>query len=329
VKAALSGPERAARALGGALGRVQAAWLAQPGNRRGALWMIAAAFGFTVNSALVKALAAGGLPAFQIALARAGFSLAALLPLIWLAGPGIFRTRHPWIHAGRGFAGGIAMLCGFYALTKLPLAEVTALSFTTPLFTIVLAVLLLREPVRWRRWSATLVGFLGVLIMVRPGAAAFDPAAFFALAMALGIAVAVILLKRFPEGESHVAMLTWFSLAAIALSLGPALYVWRPPTPGQWSLLVAVGLLGLGAQAMFIRAFWVGEASFVAPFDYSKLLLAGLIGFLLFGERPDLWSLVGAAVIVAATVYIARREGQLGGAGADSARADSAREGQG
>jgi drug/metabolite transporter (DMT)-like permease len=182
--------------------------------------------------------------------------------------------------------------------------------------------------VRWRRWSATLVGFLGVLIMVRPGAAAFDPAAFFALAMALGIAVAVILLKRFPEGESHVAMLTWFSLAAIALSLGPALYVWRVPTAGEWGLLVAVGLLGLGSQAMFIRAFWVGEASFVAPFDYSKLLLAGLIGFLLFGELPDHWDLAGAAVIIAATVYIARREGQLGGK-ANSARANSARAGQG
>jgi drug/metabolite transporter (DMT)-like permease len=292
--------------------RLRAAWLARPANLRGALWMMAAAFGFTVNGALVKSLGEAGMHAFQIALARAVVSGLVLLPLLWRAGPRVLATRHPWTHLLRGVAGSSAMICGFYALTKLPLAEVTALSFTTPLFTIVLAVLLLREPVRWRRWSATAVGFLGVLIMVRPGAQAFEPAALAALAMAFGIALAVTLVKRFPEGESHLAMLVYFCLASILMAVGPAVYFWRAPTPGEGLLLVAIGVLGVASQALIIRAFRAGEATFVAPFDYSKLVLAGAIGFALFGEVPDLWMLAGAAVIVAATLYIARRDAQLG-----------------
>ena len=297
-------PERGAVTGAGAA----ALWARLPGNLRGALWMMAAAFGFTVNGALVKALGETGLHAFQIALARAIFSFAALSPFILLAGPGIWRTRHPSIHLARALAGGAAMVCGFYAFTKLPLAEVTALSFTTPLFAIVMAVLLLGEPVRWRRWSATVVGFLGVVIMVRPGAAAFEPAAVVALGMALGIAVAVVLVKRFPEDDSHVAMLGYFSVAATLMTIGPAVYFWRPPSFAEWLLLAAIGVLGLASQAMMIRAFRAGEATFVAPFDYSKLLLAGLLGFAVFGEVPDAWALLGAGIIVASTLYIAQRE---------------------
>jgi len=296
------------------LAEFRSAWLSQPANLRGALWMIGAAFGFTINNALVKALGQSGVPAFEIAFARAAVSTLAILPLLWRAGPGILATRHPGIHLVRAFAGGGAMICGFYAVTKLPLAEVTALSFTTPLFVVLLAVLLLREPVRWRRWSATLAGFLGVLIMVRPGAEAFDPAAIVALGMALGIAIATTLLKRFPEGESHVAMLFYFGLAAMLMTIAPAIATWRAPSATEGAMLVAVGVLGLASQALMIRAFRAGEATFVAPFDYSKLLLAGLIGFTLFGEVPDRWTLVGATVIVGATLYIARREARSGGA---------------
>ncbi len=274
--------------------------------------MTCAAFGFTLNGVLVKWLGAGGMNPFQIALARAVFALAAVLPFAWQAGARVFRTRHPGIHLVRGLAGGGAMLCGFYALTRLPLADVTALGFTTPLFTIVLAVLLLKEKVRWRRWSATAVGFLGVLIMLRPGAGAVDPAALVALAMAFGIALAVTLVKRLPPEESRITMLMIFSVVSILLAAVPAVAVWRPPTWQEWLLLAAVGVHGLGAQSLIIRAYQSGEASFVAPFEYSKLLLAGLLGYLFFAERPDLWSLAGALVIVASTLYIARREAAHG-----------------
>lgn len=270
--------------------------------------MIAASLGFTVNSALVKTLTASGLDVFQIAFARALFSFALLLPFLLRAGPRALNTKHPWLHGIRAFCGAAAMVCGFYAVGRLQLADFTALTFTQPLFVTLLAVILLGEVVRWRRWLATAVGFLGVLIMVRPGASAFDPAALVALVSVSGIAIAVCLVKRLPERESHATMLAYFCLMSLAITVLPAVVFWTPPTAFQWLLLAGVGSLGVASQAMIIRAYRNGEASFVAPFDYLKLILAGLIGFLVFGEVPGSWTLLGAAVIVAAALYIARRE---------------------
>ncbi len=281
-------------------------------NHRGALWMLAAGLGFTLNGTLVKTLGQQGLDAYQIAFFRSLVGLVVVTPLLWRIGFSRLKSRHPWLHVFRVIFGAGAMVCGFYALTRLPLADVTALSFTTPLFATVLAVIFLREPVRWRRWSATALGFLGVLIMVRPGAGAFDPAAIFALGMAFGIAAALVLVKRLPMGESQIAMLFYFGIGSVLITAAPAAAVWQPPSGAQYPLLIAMGLLGLGSQAMMIRAFRIGEASFVAPFDYGKLLAAGLLGFFVFAEVPDLWTLVGAAIIVGATLYIARREAAVG-----------------
>ncbi len=307
--------------------RLAGGWRRIPANHRGALWMIAASLGFTVNAALVKTLiagqaATGGLDVFQVAFVRALFSFAVLLPFMLHAGPAVLRTRYPVQHGIRAFAGSAAMVCGFYAVGHLPLADFTALTFTQPLFVVLLAVVILGEVVRWRRWLATAVGFIGVLIMVRPGAGSFDPAALMALASVFGIAVAVTMVKRLPEGESHVTMLAYFCILSLAITLLPAFIYWRPPSGAQWLLLAGVGSLGVASQAMIIRAYRCGEASFVAPFDYLKLVLAGGIGFAVFGELPGPWTLLGAAVIVGATFYIARREaaqaarpGEAAGAG--------------
>ena len=281
-----------------------------------AFWMVLAGTGFTLNGLLVKLLSAGGMDPFQTSLARVFFALVTLTPFIWRAGPSAFRTKHPVIHILRGLFGGMAMLCGFYALSHLPLATVTALGFTQPLFTIVLAVLILSEPVRWRRWAATIVGFLGVLVMLRPGSGAFDPVMLVALAMAFGIAMAVVLVKRLPVGESHTAMLVYFCLASFFLALVPAVLNWQNPSPKEWVLLAGVGVLGMISQACILRAYRAGEATFVAPFDYSKLLLATLVGYIFFAESPDAWVWVGAAIIIGSTYYIVWRERvrQRGGA---------------
>ena len=286
----------------------QRRWRRLSPNAQGAVWMVLAGTGFTLNGLLVKTLSAGGMDPFQTSLARVFFALMALLPFVWQGGPAIFKTRHPVIHLLRGLFGGTAMLCGFYALAHLPLATVTALGFTQPLFTIVLAVLLLSEPVRWRRWAATVVGFLGVVIMLRPGTAAFDPVLFAPLTMAFCIAVAVVLVKKLPPTESHTAMLVYFCLASFLLALVPAILHWRDPTWTEWALLAGVGVLGMISQACILRAYRAGEATFVAPFDYSKLLLATLVGYLFFAELPDAWTWSGAAVIILSTYYIVWRE---------------------
>ncbi len=294
-----------------------AAFLGLSPNLQGALWMLASALVFTANGVLVKALAEGGMSFFQIALARAGFALLAILPFVWAAGRTAFRTEHPGTHLIRALAGAGAMLCGFYALSRLPLAEVTAIGFTTPLFATVLAIFILGEIVRWRRWTATLVGFAGVVIMLRPDALlrgeGLELGGFLAaLGMALGIAVAVVMVKRLPRHEHQAVMVFYFCIASILIAIGPALQVWRDPTWHEWLLLAGVGVIGVTGQSLIIKAYRMGEASFVAPFDYAKILFAMVLGFLFFAEVPDLWTLSGAAVIVASSLYIAHREAQLG-----------------
>jgi len=287
-----------------------AAWH-ESGNLRGALWVTLSAVGFTLTWSFAKLLTEAGIPPMQIAFARALIALMAIMPFVIKVGPRAFKTKHPLTHAVRAISGAAAMVLGFYAITALPLAELMALSFTTPLFALLLAALIVGEKVGWRRSSAAGVGFLGMLIMLQPGSAAFQPMAFAAVAAAALIALCVILLKRFPKSENQVVMLFYFCLTSTLVAAVPAILVWQPLSVEQWLLLAGVALAGLTTQNLLISGFRAGEASFVAPFDYSKLLFASLAGYLVFGEIPGPWTLVGAVVIVAATFYIAQREAQL------------------
>ena len=219
-----------------------------------------------------------------------------------------WRTQHLKIHLTRAVLGGTAVLTGYYAFMKLPLAEVTAISFTVPLFVTVVAVLFLGEIVRWRRWTATGVGFVGVLVVARPFEGAVELATMLAVAMALCIAFSVVLLKRFPAKESQLTMLFFFLVVSGLMAVVPAITEWQNPSMEEWLLLAGVGVMGLISQAIIIRAFRVGEASFVAPFDYVRLLFAGTAGVVFFAETPDVWTYAGAVLIIGSTLYIAHRE---------------------
>lgn len=295
--------------------RLQARWLALPGNTRGALWMVASGIGFTVMAVAIKLLGTR-LDSFQVAFFRIMFGFVVILPIAGYvgatAGWDFLRTRHLHVHAVRGILGMVAMYCSYYALARIELADFMALSFTRPLFATVLAVIILHEVVRWRRWSATAAGFIGVLIMVRPGSGTFDPAGFFALGEAFSIAFLVTLVKRLPARETTLGMLFYFGAIATVLSLPAAIYFWRWPTPEEWWLLLIIGALGALSQSFWIRAFRCGDASLVAAFDYLRLPLAAGVGLILFAEVPSIWTLVGAVIIVASTIYIARREASVG-----------------
>jgi len=290
--------------------RIKARWLRLSGNSRGALWMIASGLGFSVMAVGIKLLG-DRLDSFQIAFFRVVIGFLAILPFLAGAPLAQLKTRHLHVHAVRGVFGLIAMYCSYYAIARMPLADYTALSFTKPLFATILAIVILGEIVRWRRWSATVLGFIGILIMVRPGAGTFQPAALAALADAFSIAFLITLVKRLPPHETPLGMLFYFGVFATALSIGPAIYSWQWPTPFEWLLLTGVGVLGALSQSFWIRSFRAGEASVVAPFDYLRLPMAATIGFIGFAELPTLWTFVGAGVIVASTLYIAHREAQM------------------
>jgi len=288
----------------------EARWLLLPGNVRGALWIVLASVLFSIMSAMVKSVGAR-LDSLEIGFFRCAFGLLVILPFMLHAGPAAFRTERPFLHLWRGLLGTTAMFCGFYAVTRLPLADATAISFANSLFMIVLAVLFLGEAVRWRRWSATGVGFLGVLVMVGPGGHGFSLPMAAALFGTLCVATVSVVIKKLSRTEPPLSILFSFGIVSTLLSAVPAILVWQTPTLRELLALLLIGAIGTAGQSCGIRGFRAGEATAVAPFDYFRLLFAGLFGYLLFGDVPTPQTLMGAGLIVASTLYIARREAVL------------------
>ncbi len=274
---------------------------------RGAVWMIAAAAIFTINAAIVRSLGASGIDSFQTVFARSLAGLIIPLPLIWYFGVPI-RTRFPMTQIGQGAVGTLALTSHFYAWTKLPFADVTSLLFTQALFVLILAVVLLGAHVSRQRWISTICGFAGALLIIKPGFAQMQSVSLLPLIAAFGIALQLTLIASLPQSEKELTMLFYFGAIGTLMTLPLACLVWKTPTLTQSALLIGNGILGVSSQACIFRAFRIADAAFVAPFDYSKLILAVAVGFFWFGEIPEAWTLVGAAIILISTFYISRRE---------------------
>ena len=287
--------------------RLRAPFERLPANLRGALWVMTSAFLLTAMGAMVKELATG-IHSFQIVFFRCLIGAITLVPFIVRAGPAVLRTRRPFLLLARTLVGITGMFCVFYSFAHMPLAEAVAIIFSRPLFAVALSIPFLGEIVGWRRALAAVVGFCGVLIMVRPGSAAFDPVALVALGGAFTAGAIAIIIKQLSRTESTTTIVVWFAIVGAIASFIPAVMVWRWPTPEQWAWLVAIGVIGIAGQAALTRGFSTGETSFVTPFDYARLVFATLFGMALFGEVPDHWKMLGAAIIVGSGYYIARRE---------------------
>lgn len=284
-------------------------------RRRAILFILMAALLFALAACCVKALE-GGVPLAQVVLFRSLFALPVLLPLLRQAGgwPAL-RTTNPMGHVWRTLFGLIGMGGAFYGYATMPLASVTALGFTMPLFLTLLAVPLLGERVGWRRGGAVLVGFAGVLLMVRPfgaGAAEILPS-LIVLVAALAWALSMITIRRMGEaGESGVSIVLWFAIGSSAVSLLWSLPGWVWPSAGQWLLLLGIGIISAGAQLLMTDAYRSGEPTLVAPFEYSGIIWTTLLGALIWAEAPDGWDGLGILILVASGLYIWWREVQLG-----------------
>ncbi len=286
-------------------------WEALPLSVRAVLLMVTGCLLFSIMGALVKLLGQR-LDSFQIAFFRCFFGFIAFLPFVLLKkGRRAFRTTHFYGHFLRAAIGVAAIIAGFYATTRLPLTDSTAISFTAPLFMILTAIFLLGEKVRWRRGLATVAGFIGVLVMVRPDSGTLDVAAMVGLFAAFLAALSTTLIKRLSTTEAALTILVYFGLFSSILTAIPAYFVWHPLTGDDFAQLALVGALGAVGQFCQVRAYAAGELMAVAPIDYSRLVFAGIMGFLLFAELPDRYTLVGAAIIVGSTLYIAYRETYL------------------
>ncbi|MGF1628969.1 MAG: DMT family transporter [Kiloniellaceae bacterium] len=289
---------------------------------QGALYMVAASFLFALMNGAIRLLgdgwgAAGGVEGgegmhpFQIAFLRNVFALAFMLPWLMHHGRVALRTNRLHMHFWRAGVGLVAMLCWFSAVAYLPLAEAVALNFTAPLFATAGAALILGEVVRARRWTATAVGFLGMLIILRPGLTEFTPLMTLPVIAACFMAASVLIVKSLSRTEESAAIVLYMNLLLTPLSLVPALFVWRWPTLTELALGLFVGFCAALAHNAFTRAFKLADASAILPFDYARLPFVALIGYFLFAEMPDAWTWVGAAVIAGAAIYIAQRESQV------------------
>ncbi len=282
-----------------------------PGNARGAAWVSLAAMAFALQGMAIKMLGEDYDP-FLLTFLRSITMLAVVMPAVLRVGADAFRTRRLKVHAQRGVASGISLFCLVYAFTYLPLAEATAFTFTKPLFMTVLIALMLPEIVSWQRWGAVAVGFLGVLIMMRPGVGGLDPGAFVALGGAFFFAVVNVLVKKLSATERPVTILLYAGIFTSLISFPPALFVWEWPSLYGWMLVLLMAVMSAANQYLMIRAWRIADASAVVPFDYTRLIWSGLIGWIVFSELPDMFTLAGAAVIVAAALYIAFHEALQG-----------------
>ncbi|WP_426010177.1 DMT family transporter [Caulobacter sp. DWR2-3-1b2] len=282
-------------------------------NLRGALWMLGSAVLFTGMTTLIKYLGPG-YPAALQTFYRQLAGVIILLPLVARDWRGALRTTRPGILIFRSSAGVLAMILAFYAYQELPLADANALSFTRTLWLVPLAALVLREPTGPVRIGAALVGFVGVLIMLRPSSdgshwlgwpqmAALISAALFALT--------ITGMKVMTRDHSPFTLLVYAAGLGLVFSIPPALFVWRWPTWPDLGLLALMGVIGTLTQGCYIKGMEAGEAAVMAPIDYTRLVFAVAAGFFLFHERPSPAVLNGAAIVVASTLYISVREHRL------------------
>ncbi|HLG44929.1 MAG TPA: DMT family transporter [Reyranella sp.] len=281
-----------------------------PPNIQGALWLVSGGFIFTSNSAMIRLLSTE-IESVQTAFFRAVFSVLLLSPMVLAGRVKPWQSERIQGHFWRTAMGTTSMVLGFYAVSMLPLADATALAFSQPLFSVVLAALVLREKVRWRRWSATIAGFVGVLVMVRPGSGSLQPGAAVALLNALASATSILLVRRLSDSEKPLMILTQFAIFSTVLLAGPAIWFWKWPSAWGWALAIGVSISATIGQYFWVQAFAVGEMSAVAPFDYLRLPFAVFVGWMIWSEMPVIWTYVGAAIVIASALYIAYRESQI------------------
>jgi|JI10StandDraft_1071094.scaffolds.fasta_scaffold14108_9 drug/metabolite transporter (DMT)-like permease len=275
-----------------------------------ALLALGACVFFACLSATVKHLSSE-LHGFAIAFWRNLFGFVFMIPWLWRHGLGSLRTGRFGTYLFRSGLSVISMMCGFTALAYMPIANATSLSFTAPLFATILAALVLKEQVRARRWSATLLGFAGVMIVLQPGSTGIGLGEVLVIGSAFLTATVSVIVKTLSRSESSQAIVTYMVLLSTPLALVPALFHWDWPSLAAWPFVVALGLFGTLGHLCWTRAFAMADASAIVPYDYSRLIFTTGIGIIWFGENPDHWFWIGSVVIIAAGLYIAQREAFL------------------
>ena len=272
--------------------------------------MAVAAILFVAMHTVVRSMS-GQLHPFEIAFFRAFLGLFVLLPFVFKDNFSVLKTKNIKLHSLRGILNAGAMLCFFYGLSITPLAQVTALGFSAPLFATVLAVIFLGEVVRVRRWTAIIIGFLGTLIILRPGMVDLGIGPLLIVISAAIWSVALMVIKVMTRSDSSVTISFYASIFLSPLVFIAAFPFWKLPSWEQFGWMFLLAALGTFAQTLMNQSLKLADTSVVMPVDFSKMIWATLLGFVFFDEVPDFYTWVGAILIFGSTTYIAIRESRL------------------
>lgn len=288
------------------LKRLRHWWRGASPNLRGSVFMISALLVYAVMVAGIKHVGQA-IPLVQILLIRQVIMTAILL--LFAAGSlrRALHTERLGLQIFRSVITLLSMLCGFTAVVKIPLAQATAIGFSQVLFVTIAAVLVLKEAVDGRRWAATIIGFVGVLIMLRPGTDGLDVYALLSVAGAIFGAGITVSVRKLAASERTDTILLYQGIVLILLLAVPTWLWWQSPTSNQWFWLVVLSVFGTAGQWLITRAYQVGEAAALAPLDFSRLLLASFTGFVFFAEIPALTTWIGAVIVIGATLYTIRK----------------------
>lgn len=283
-------------------------------NQRGMLWILTSVLGATGMSLCVRALG-GVIPLVEIIAVRCAIGLAVALGLVvWLRSGPLINERFVW-HLFRGGLTIGALYFGYWSLTNLPMATATVLFFTAPLWVTVFSIPIFKETVGWRRSLAMAAGFLGVVVVLRPSPAGVDLALLVPLMSSLCFAVVLLIGKHLSKSDPPEFMLTYGMAMALIVTAPLAVMDWVQPDLAGWLLLIGVSVSGLVRSYADIRAYAVGEPAVLVPVQYTRLIFVAIGAYLFFQEVPDQYTIAGAAVIVASTLYIAQRERKLAAEG--------------
>lgn len=295
------------------LPRQQADAPAPAGHRRnnplGGIGLILLSSLFLSAADTISKLLTVSVPPLQVTFLRYGVFVAIMLAVVWRSGGmATMRTRRPGMQLLRGVGVAASSILFVISLKYLPIADATATSFVSPLFVTALSIPILGEVIGWRRWTATVVGLIGVLIVVRPGGLGFQLASLLPVVSALTWAFALIVTRMMSATESPLTTLAWSALIGLAIAAALMPFVWQPVTVEILLLGLFIGVSSTIGHWLVILAFRHADASLLAPFSYMQLLWVSVFGFLLFAVLPDRWTLVGAAIIAGSGLYTAHRE---------------------
>jgi drug/metabolite transporter (DMT)-like permease len=278
---------------------------------------------FAVMSALIRFLGAR-YPIGEVVFYRSAFAIVPVMLVYAWRGElmTVVRTERPFGQAGRGALSIVGMFCNFGALARLPLVEANAISFTSPLFSVALAVVILKERVRIYRWSAVIIGFLGVLVVLAPHLTGDDltivmasttsvAGVVYAISGSLTNAGTAIQTRRLAQSETTSSIVFYFSLSCALAGLVTLPFGWISPTQGEFAALIGIGFLGGMGHILMTESYHYASASVVAPFDYTSMIWALVLGYAMFGETPTLTIVTGSSIIAAAGLFVIWREHQL------------------